>query len=225
MTSRTGTEPAGGTRRLPVTRERILDGAIELADGGGLAAVTMRRLGSQLGVEAMSLYKHVADKDEVLAGVADRVAAEFTVPSPETLWRETLRESLVANHLVLLRHPWAGPLLESQVDLGPARLAYVDAVIGVLRDAGFSLPEVGHAFTALDSHLYGFTMQIASWPYDVDDPSIAAAELVAGLDAERYPNLVDMAVMAGASRPPIAPDFTYGLDLLLEGLERRLRAA
>jgi AcrR family transcriptional regulator len=205
-----------------VTRDRILDAAMGIADREGLAAVTMRRLGQRLGVEAMSLYKHVADKDEVLGGLAERVAAEFTVPRRDVDWRTALRESNVAALAVLLRHPWAGPLLESRTDLGPARLAYVEGVIGVLRDAGFSLPEVGKAFTALDSHLYGFTMQLASWPFDTEQPSTAAEDLVATVDAERYPNLVAMATAAGTADPPMAPDFTYGLDLLLDGMARRL---
>jgi AcrR family transcriptional regulator len=208
--------------RKRVTRDRILDAAVEIADREGLAAVTMRRLGQRLGVEAMSLYKHVADKDEVLAGLAERVAAEFTVPRRDVPWRTALRESGIAAQSVLLRHPWAGPLLESRTDLGPARLAYVDAVIGVLREAGFSFEEVGHAFTALDSHLYGFTMQVANWPFNPDEPTVAAEELVAGVDPERYPNLVAMAMAAASADPPMQLDFTYGLDLLLDGMARRL---
>jgi hypothetical protein len=106
---------------------------------------------------------------------------------------------------------------------GPARLAYLDAVVGVLRGAGFSLPDVAHAFGALDSHLYGFTMQVTSWSFDVDDYADVAAATAAGLDAERYPNLVAMASMvATEKRAPL--DFTFGLDLILDGLERRLLA-
>jgi AcrR family transcriptional regulator len=210
-------------RRAPLTRDRILQAAVDLADREGIAAVTMRRLGQHLGVEAMSLYKHVADKDAVLGGIADRVAAEFVLPSPDVDWRTALRESSLAAHAVLLRHPWAGPLMESMLEPGPARLAYLDAVVGVLRAAGFSLPDVAHAFGALDSHLYGFTMQVTSWSFDADDYADVAAATAAGLDAERYPNLVAMARMvATEERPPL--DFTFGLDLLFDGLERRLRA-
>jgi AcrR family transcriptional regulator len=212
--------------REPLSRERILDAAIELADRDGLEAVTMRRLGRHLGVEAMSLYKHVADKDAVLAGIADRVAGEFVLPARDVHWRIALRESGLAAHEVLRRHPWAGPLLEAQLDPGPARLAYLDAVVGVLRDAGFSLPDVAHAFGALDSHLYGFTMQVASWPFDVvDDPEVAAAvaaEFAAALDAARYSNLVAMASVFTTGPGGVPLDFTFGLDLLLDGLERRL---
>ena len=104
---------------------------MELADREGIGAVTMRRLGQHLGVEAMSLYKHIAEKDAVLAGIADRVAQEFTLPSREDDWRTAIRDSSLAAHAVLLRHPWAGPLLESTIQPGPARLAYLDAMIGI----------------------------------------------------------------------------------------------
>ncbi len=215
----------GPARREPITRDRILDAAIELADQEGIGAVTMRRLGKDLGVEAMSLYKHIRDKEEVLAGIADRVASEFSLPSAEGDWRTSIRDSAIAAHAVLLRHPWAGPLMESMLDPGPARLAYLDAFVGVLRGAGFSLPDVAHAFGALDSHLYGFTMQVVSWPFDADDMSAVAAAMAAELDAERFPNLLAMASMAAAGGRGIPVEFTFGLDLILEGLERRRRRA
>jgi AcrR family transcriptional regulator len=210
--------------RVPLSRERIIDAAVEVADREGLGAVTMRRLGQQLGVEAMSLYKHVADKNDVLAGIADRVASEFELPSRDVDWRMAIRASSIAAYAVLSRHPWAGPLLESDFDPGPARLAYLDAVVDVLHDAGFSLQDVAHAFGALDSHLYGFTMQVASWPFGVDEYAEVATELAAGLDPERYPNLIAMATMVG-QEGGVPLDFTFGLDLLLDGLARRLEAS
>ena len=214
--------PTRSTRREPLSRERIIDAAVELADREGIAAVTMRRLGQHLGVEAMSLYKHIADKDAVMAGIADRVAQEFSLPSGDTDWRTSIRDSSLAAHAVLLRHPWAGPLLESTMEPGPARLAYLDAIIGVLRSAGFTLPDVAHAFGALDSHLYGFTMQVASWPFDADDYAEVAAAAAETLDVERYPNLAAMATMVATGREGVPLDYTFGLDLLLDGLERRL---
>jgi AcrR family transcriptional regulator len=211
-------------KRRPLTRDRILDAAVALADRDGIEAVTMRRLGQELDVEAMSLYKHVADKDDVLAGIADRIAASFQLPSPKRPWRSAIRECAIAAHGVLLRHPWAGPLLESQIEPGPARLAYLDAVVGVLHGAGFSLPDVAHAFGALDSHLYGFTMQVVSWPFDTEDLPDMAAEMVETLPADRYPNLIAIGAMVATSGQGIPVDFTFGLDLLLDGLERRLAA-
>jgi AcrR family transcriptional regulator len=210
--------------RRPLTRDRILDAAVALADRDGIEAVSMRRLGQELGVEAMSLYKHVADKDDVLDGIADRVAASFQLPSPDLPWPSAIRECAIAAHGVLLRHPWAGPLLESQIAPGPARLAYLDAVLGVLRGAGFSLHDVAHAFGALDSHLYGFTMQVASWPFDAEDMPDIAAAMVETLSADRYPNLIAMGALVAENGQGVPVDFTFGLDLLLDGLERRLAA-
>ncbi len=215
----------GPARREPITRNRILDAAIELADREGIEAITMRRLGQHLGVEAMSLYKHIRDKDEVLAGIADRVAGEFALPSQGADWRAAIRDSSIAAHAVLLRHSWAGPLMESMLDPGPARLAYLDAVVGVLRGAGFSLPDVAHAFGTLDSHLYGFTMQVVSWPFDAEDMAAVAEAMAAELDGERYPHIIAMASMAATRRGGIPIDFTFGLDLILDGLERRLQSS
>jgi AcrR family transcriptional regulator len=210
-------------RREPLTRARILDAAIELADRDGLEALSMRRLGQHLGVEAMSLYKHVADKEDVLAGIADQVAQEFALPDPSLDWRAALRATSLTAYDVLRRHPWAGPLLESTLQPGPARLAYLDAVVGVLRAAGFSLPETAHAFGSLDSHLYGFTMQVASWPFDAEDSADVAIAMASQLPEETYPNIVAMARhVADTGRMPI--DFEFGLDLILDGLERQLRA-
>jgi AcrR family transcriptional regulator len=216
--------PKRRVTRPRLSRERILDAAIELADREGLGVVTMRRLGQHLGVEAMSLYKHVADKDDVVAGIGDRVAAEFVLPSRDVDWRTALRTSSIAAHEVLLRHPWAGPVLESLKVPSEARLAYLDAVIGVLRDAGFSMSDVAHAFGALDSHLYGFTMQITNWPFGPDEMAEAASAMAELLPAGRYPNLDAMAETAVADGSDLL-DFTFGLDLLLDGLERRLAAA
>jgi AcrR family transcriptional regulator len=212
-------------RRAPLSVDAILDAAVELADRDGLEAVTMRRLGKRLGVEAMSLYKHVADKDAVLAGIADRVAEAFVVPSREADWRASLRASYLEAHRVLLRHPWAAGLLESTLQPGPARLAYLDAVVGVLRKAGFDLPDVAHAFGALDSHLYGFTLQATSLPFDVADAPETAAALAEALPPDRYPNLIAMATMVAEADDGYPLDFTFGLDLLLDGLAGRLAAA
>ena len=157
-----------------------------------------------------------------LPEIADRVAGEFALPAADDDWRTTIRDTSIAAYAVLLRHPWAGPLLESILEPGPARLAYLDAVVGVLRGAGFSLPDVAHAFGALDSHLYGFTMQIASWPFDPEDYAEVAAAAADTLDIERYPNLAAMATMVATTGQGVPLDYTFGLDLLLDGLERRL---
>lgn len=218
------TRTAPAASRVPLTRDRVVAAAIDLADRDGLESLTMRRLGRALGVEAMSLYNHVTDKDDLLDGMADRIAAEFEVPSAGDDWADALRRSSRAAHAVLLRHAWAGSLLESRVNLGPARLRYVDAVIGVLSGAGFSMPTVGQAFTALDSHLYGFTLQEQSWAFDMEDAPATAAAMAEAVPADEYPSLAAM-IDAFVATPDAFPlDFDFGLDLILGGLER-LRTA
>ena len=204
--------------RVPLSRERILNAALALADEGGAEAVSMRRVGQVLGVEAMSLYKHVADKEAILDGIADLVMDEVEVPSPDLAWRTSIRRSAISAHEALRRHPWAGPVIESRLNPGPARLRYLDAVVGVLRGAGFDTPTVARAFMALDSHTYGFTMQELAMPFDAASAPGVAEELTARVFANAYPNLVAMAELAMSGAQML--DFEFGLDLLLDGLER-----
>lgn len=213
-TSAGATTPA----RLPLSRERVLRAALALADEGGVEAVSMRRLGQALGVEAMSLYKHVADKEAILDGIADLVMDEVEVPSPDLDWRTAIRRSAISAHEALRRHPWAGTVLESRLDPGPARLRYLDAVVGVLRGAGFDTATVARAFMALDSHTYGFTMQELALPFDADSAAGVAEEMAARVFADAYPNLAAMAELAMSGAQLL--DFEFGLDLLLDGLER-----
>jgi AcrR family transcriptional regulator len=204
-------------RRVPLSRERVLDAALALADEAGVEAVSMRRLGQVLGVEAMSLYKHVADKEAILDGIADLVMEEVEVPAPDLDWRTSVRRSAISAHEALRRHPWAGLVLESRLNPGPARLRYLDAVVGVLRGAGFDTSTVARAFMALDSHTYGFTMQELALPFDAASAPDVAAEMSARF-AAGYPNLVAMAELAMSGAQLL--DFEFGLDLLLDGLER-----
>ena len=212
--------PAGGRTpsRVPLTRQRVLQAALALADEGGVEAVSMRRLGQALGVEAMSLYKHVTDKEAILDGIADLVMDEVEVPSPDLDWRASIRRSAISAHESLRRHPWAGVVLESRLNPGPARLRYLDAVVGVLRGAGFDTATVARAFMALDSHTYGFTMQELALPFDADSAADVAEEMAARVFADAYPNLAAMAELAMSGAQLL--DFEFGLDLLLDGLER-----
>ncbi len=204
--------------RIPLSRERVLLAALALADESGVEAVSMRKLGQILGVEAMSLYKHVADKEAILDGIADLVMDEVEVPSPDVDWRAAIRRSAVSTHEAMRRHPWAGPVLESRLDPGPARLRYLDAVVGVLRGAGFDTATVARAFMALDSHTYGFTMQELALPFDAASAPGIAEEMASRVFADRYPNLAAMAELAMSGAQLL--DFEFGLDLLLDGLER-----
>jgi AcrR family transcriptional regulator len=205
-------------RRVPLSRDRVLRAALALADEGGVEAVSMRRLGQALNVEAMSLYKHVADKEAILDGIADLVMDEVEVPSGDLDWRTAVRRSAISAHEALRRHPWAGTVLESRLNPGPARLRYLDAVVGVLRGAGFDTATVARAFMALDSHTYGFTMQELALPFDADGAAGVAEEMAARVFANAYPNLVAMAELAMSGAQML--DFEFGLDLLLDGLER-----
>jgi AcrR family transcriptional regulator len=217
--------PAGGDRasRVPLSRERVLQAALALADEGGVEAVSMRRLGQALGVEAMSLYKHVADKEAILDGIADLVMDEVEGPSPNLEWRASIRRSVISAYGALRRHPWAGAVLESRLNPGPARLRYLDAVVGVLRGAGFDTLTVAHAFMAIDSHTYGFTLQELALPFDAASAAGVAEEMAARVFADGYPNLAAMAELAMSGAQLL--DFEFGLDLLLDGLERLLPEA
>jgi AcrR family transcriptional regulator len=210
--------PEAARPRIPLSRERVLRAALDLADDQGLDAVSMRKVGQALGVEAMSLYKHVTDKDDILDGILDLVMLEIEVPSPDLDWRQSVRRSAISAHEALRRHPWAGAVMESRLNPGPARLRYLDAVVGVLRGAGFDTPTVARAFMAIDSHTYGFTMQELSMPFDAASAPDVAASMSARVFADAYPNLVAMAELAMSGAAML--DFEFGLDLLLDGLEQ-----
>ena len=210
--------------RPPLTRTRVLREAIELADESGLAGLTMRRLGQRLGVEAMSLYNHVANKDALLDGMADLVSEDFAVPTPDDGWRESLRRSAVSAHEVLLRHPWAATLLESRSSPGPARLRYLDRVVGTLVEAGFPIRAAYLTFMTLDSYVYGFTLQEVSSPAPPEQEAAAAQEFVAELPDGEYPYLVAMAEVVMDPKHDRMADFGNGLDLILDAVQVRRTA-
>jgi AcrR family transcriptional regulator len=214
-------QPAGRRTRAPLNRERILRAAIALADQDGIEALTMRRLGRRLGVEAMSLYNHVTDKDDILDGMVELITAEFEVPTGAPDWKSSIRGCTVSAHEALRRHPWASSVIESRARTGPVRLGLLDATIGVLTGAGFPLPVVIRTLMALDSHTYGFTLQEQAWPFPVETAPERATALAADLPAE-YPNMAAMVAFVATTRPGAILEFEFGLDLLLDGLERLL---
>ena len=220
MTKPLTTPARTAARRRPLSRDRVLRAAILLADEGGLESVSMRKLGQVLRVEAMSLYKHVANKDDILDGIADLVTSEFEVPSIDADWKTAIRRSAISAHHVLLRHPWASGVIESRVSAGPARLRFLDAVIGALSAAGFTMPVAIRAVMALDSHTYGFVLQEAAWPFDAENAPEVAAAFEQSLPPGEYPNLVAMAEMVATAPDGVPVDFEFGLDLILDGLGR-----
>lgn len=214
-----GPHAGSATSRAPLTRARVLAAAVSLADEDGIATLSMRRLGQRLGVEAMSLYNHVAGKDDILDGMADLVAAEFDVPAAGEDWRPALRRSASSAHEVLLRHPWAGTLLESRSRPGPSRLRYLDAVVGALVGSGYSIQSAYYAFLVLDSYIYGFALQEASAPVPAEGAARAAQSFVADLPAGEYPHLVAMAQLMMRPDHDRSRDFEVGLALVLDALD------
>lgn len=212
--------------RPPLSRERVVRAAIDLADAGGLATLTMRKLGQALGVEAMSLYNHVANKDDLLDGMVDFVFGEIGPPPPGVAWRRAMRQRALAARAALARHPWAIGLLESRLTPGPATLRHHDAVIGCLRAGGFSIAMTAHAFSLLDSYIYGFALQQVSLPFDgPEDTATMAEAFLRHFPADDYPHLAEMTARH-VLRPgyDYADEFVFGLDLILDGLERRREA-
>ncbi len=216
---------ATARRRTPLTREVVLGEAVALADAEGVGALTMRRVAERLGVEAMSLYHHVPNKDAILDGMVDAVFGEVVLPASETDWRQAMRERAISMREVLNRHPWAVGLLESRSNPGPATLRHHDAVLGSLRSGGFSVAGAAHAFSAMDSYLYGFAMQETALPFESSGGDLD--ELAAGiLDqmGDAFPHLAEM-IVEHALQPgyAYAEEFEIGLDLVLDGLQRRRR--
>jgi AcrR family transcriptional regulator len=205
-----------------LTRQRALRAAIELADANGVEALSMRKLGQQLGVEAMSLYNHVASKDDLLDGMVDLVFGEIGLPPNDENWKAAMRQRALTAREVLARHPWAIGLLESRLRPGQATLQHHDAVLGCLRRAGMSVAMAAHAYSLLDSYIYGFALQQISLPFQAPEnvPDVADA-FMRQFSPESYPYLTEM-VVDHALQPgyDYADEFVFGLDLILDGLER-----
>jgi AcrR family transcriptional regulator len=205
--------------RVPLSRERVLGAAVDLADATGIDSLSMRKLAQKLGVEAMSLYNHISNKDDVLDGITDLVVGEIFVPTIGGDWKTAMRERATSAHEVLLRHPWASLLIASRVNIGPAMLRYVDATVGCLIEAGFSYELADRAWNAIDSHIYGFTLQELNFPFDPEEYASAAKQFLPMLPIERYPymNALAQTVIDGTHHG--VHDFEFGLDLVLDGLE------
>jgi AcrR family transcriptional regulator len=217
--ARRGAEP-----RTPLNRDRVLRAALALADAGGIESLSMRKLGEAVGVEAMSLYNHVPSKADLLDGLVDLVFGEIELPSGTAGWRTAMRERAIAIRAVLSRHRWAIGLMESRTSPGPATLRHHDAVLGCLRRAGFPVALAAHAYAALDSYIYGFALQEASLPFDTGEETAELAQaMLAQFPAEQYPYLAEF-TFEHVLRPgyDFGREYEYGLDLILDGLDRAL---
>jgi AcrR family transcriptional regulator len=207
------TAPEEPAARPALTKDRIVRTAVDLADREGLQALTMRRLGAELGVEAMSLYKHVANKEQILEGIVDRVFGSIEVPGPEVAWPEAMRLRAHSARAVLRRHAWAIGLLEGNAAMGPASMRYVDSILGILRSAGFSPADAAHAFWTLDSFVYGHVLQ---------ETRLAAPDASGDVpgEASDHPNLATLAADSRRSGYSVDREFEFGLDLIVEALRR-----
>jgi AcrR family transcriptional regulator len=198
----------------------VIRTAVAVADAKGTAALTMRAIAEPLGVEAMSLYHHVAGREEILDGMVDAVFAEIDLPPRDTDWKSAMRHRAESARAVLRRHPWAVGLMDSRSRPGPATLRHHDAVLGALRTGGFSVPMAAHAFSLIDSYLYGFVLQELSLPFsDSAELDEVAGAMLRDMPADAYPHLTELAV-EHALQPgyDYADEFTFGLTLILDAL-------
>jgi AcrR family transcriptional regulator len=211
--------------RTPLSRTRILETALAVADEHGLEALSMRKLAQQLGFEAMSLYNHVANKNDVIEGMLELVLAETEPPSPDGPWDEAIRASAVSVHAALRRHPWAAQRLMTFAGALQPRLRYMDGLLGRLRDAGFSAETTYHAYHVLDGHLFGFSIwENAHNATPVPDEGVEAI-VERLIPPSELPHLHEHALQHMREGPHRGVSaFEYGLDLILEGL-RRVHAA
>jgi len=228
-------EPASGPR-IPLSRKRVLQAAVTLADQGGIESLTMRRLAEELDAEAMSLYYHVAKKEDVLDGIVDVIATEINdtveridVPTEGPSWKAALRQRILAARQVFLRHPWAPALFENHASTSPAVLRYFDAVLGIMRDGGFSYDLAHHALHALGSRALGFSQELLE---PGDEPDSGEAAPMPEEMAAQYPNLAGMLAEIVHDDPDSTlgwcddqTEFEFGLDLILDGLDRMRKAS
>ena len=207
--------------RTPLSRDRILETALRLADEGGLESLSMRKLGHALGVEAMSLYNHVANKDDVIDGIVDLVMAETDAPPATEDWEVAIRSSAVSIHDALRRHPWAASLL--MLRARPGRLRYMDSLLRLLRDAGFSAETTYTSYHVLDGHIFGFSLWENSHVYTAEQLAEMEELFKTTITFEAYPHLREHAEQHFAEGPHRdVSAFEFALDLILDGMKREL---
>lgn len=208
--------------RNKLSREKVLAEALILVDEEGLDTLSMRRLADRLGVKAMSLYNHVANKEAVIDGLVELVVAEMGSPDQTLPWRQAMELRADNARKVLLAHPWATLPLVSRVNAGAVMLHYVDDTLGCLLKAGFSLSEADYAWNAMDSYIYGFTLQELNFPFEAEEYAEVAKSYVAMIPPEEYPNLNALTHEVIAKRHLGIQDFSFGFKMVLDGLEKLL---
>ena len=208
--------------RVPLSRERVLQAAVRLADDGGIDALSMRRLGQDLGVEAMSLYNHVANKDDLHQGIIELVLAEIESPRDGGGWKEELRRTAISSYQAFTRHRWACGLMMRGPSVSSVRIEWMEAVLRTLRTGGFSANLTHHAYHALESHITGFTLWVVSMPFETHEELVELAQdFLPTISAERHPFFVEHAEQhLLPPDPEEKSEFEFGLDLILDGLER-----
>jgi|SRR5437879_5800935 len=205
-----------------LSRERVVRAALVHADAGGLEALSMRKLAEELAVAPMALYRHVANKDDLVDGMVDLVFDEIELSSSGDDWRTAMRQRAISVHDALTRHRWAIGLMESRRHPGPVNLRHHDAVIGRLRAAGFDMAMTAHAYSLLDGYIYGFALTKMNLPFEAgDEVAEMAQDMLQPFPVDEYPNLVAF-ITEHAMKPgyDFGDEFEYGLDLILDGLER-----
>jgi AcrR family transcriptional regulator len=206
--------------RVPLSKERIVRAAVALADAGGFESLSMRNLAEKLGAAPMALYRHVANKEDLLDGMIDIVFNEIDFPSGGADWKSAMRQRGISARQTLLRHRWAIGLMESRLSPGPASLEHHNSTMGCLREASFSFRSAVHAYSVLDSYTYGFALQEKTIPFETPEESAEMAVTTVGEMGVVYPYLAEVVVELGKSGYDYAEGFEFGLDLILDGLER-----
>ncbi|MFN3984499.1 MAG: TetR/AcrR family transcriptional regulator C-terminal domain-containing protein [Rhodocyclaceae bacterium] len=206
--------------RAPLSRERVIQAALELADAGGTDRLTMRALAAELGVEAMSLYNHVRNKEDLLDGLVEAVVAKIDLPRAEGDWQGEMQRRANAMRSVFLAHPWAPPLIVGRINTGPHMLSLIEATLSCLRAAGFSTVQADHVMNALDSYLYGFHLLERSFPLEPERYAEAARAFLPSIDADRYPHFAELAQVVADGRHDGVNHMAFGLDRLLRALEQ-----
>jgi AcrR family transcriptional regulator len=220
-------EPAVTAQRAQLTPDRVLQGAIAVADATGIASLTMRSLAQELRVKPMSLYHHVANKEEILNGIVDIVFGEIELPTPGDEWRPAMRLRAISAREALRRHPWATALMSSRTSPGPATLRHHDTIIATLRQAGFTVAMTAHALSVIDGYVYGFALQEAALPFDDSDSAAeVAGQIMEQFPTAAYPYLAELTIKH-VLQPGYnyGDEFEFGLDLVLDGLGRALLVA